>query len=341
MTGYAINANTGAPDEALGMRVFPFVDAFTRQPYYGGSINFPNVVNPIVDVLIVGTPGPTSNIYANSTPTAIECVLSWCVQRLESSFYSGHVKENLIQTPFENNTSTGFPWLTKEGPDGQITQAYLYDIILQPPNESTVNGNFGENNFKFGMSHLYAEQIIFALDGFAPSFLTMANQSASPLFKYLNRGPPTDRIMSNNPWLPPNDASSHMNDLARALTIAIRNTQSSDGSFELITGTAWDSENRVEIRWLWMILPVALLACGLAFLLSTVVKSSKDDVGIWKTSVLAILFNGLGEDVQQNVGPGCRMGEAREKADKLMVKLLPDSKAEPARNSLSLPKCYQ
>jgi len=323
MTGYALNAKTGSPGEALGMRLFPFVDTFTRQPYYGGSINFADVVNPIVDVLIVGTPGPTSNIYTNTTPTSIECVLSWCVQKLKSSFYLGHLQENQTQVPFENYTSTGFPWLTKEQHNGQIAQAYRYDIVLEPANENSANGNFTENNLKFGMSHLYAEQTVFALDTFAPSFLTMDNESANPLLKFDNKHLPKDRIITNNPWLRPNDASSHMNNFARAMTVAIRNTQKSDGSFELITGTAWDTENRVEIRWLWMIMPVTLLACGLVFLMSVVVKSSREvDNGIWKTSALAILFNGLGEDVP--VGPGDLMGKVRKQARELMVMLKPN-----------------
>jgi len=80
----------------------------------------------------------------------------------------------------------------------------------------------------------------------------------------------------------------------------------------------------VHIRWQWITLPIALLLFALAFLLATVWRSTKDaeQIGIWKTSALAILFNGLGEDVQGYVGAGNNgMGYTRRKAKDLKVHL--------------------
>jgi hypothetical protein len=79
----------------------------------------------------------------------------------------------------------------------------------------------------------------------------------------------------------------------------------------------------VKIRWIWVTLPLSLLVFSFIFLLATVIRSSRDEdtVGIWKTSALAVLFNGLGDDVQSNVGPHVRMGEARSKARDMKVHL--------------------
>jgi len=71
-------------------------------------------------------------------------------------------------------------------------------------------------------------------------------------------------------------------------------------------------------------LPAILLLFSLLFLVATVIRSTKDqdNVGIFKTSALAILFNGLGEDVAAQVGSGNnRMGYTREKARDIKVKL--------------------
>ena len=325
MTGYALDPSTGLARDALEMRLFPLIDVFTRSPYYGGSINFQDVVNPLTDILIVGIPGRGGDVYANATPVAYECVLSWCTQRLSSSFYWGHVSENVTQT-YQNTTNTGYPWLTRMSSNNKPESAYLPNITITPPDQPRSNNLSEGQGITFGTTSTYAESTIFSLDSLAPSFLTTGSNSKGPMFKYDSRNNPKSRLMTYNPWLPPNHVSEHMANLATAMTRAIRNTQSSNGSFEMVNGTAWDQKVKVRTRWQWASLPLVLLMAGLIFLLATVVRSSResDEVGIWKTSALAILINGLGEDVQKSVGSGCRMGEARAKARELSVKLLPD-----------------
>ena len=325
MTGYALDPSTGLPGEALEMRLFPLIDTFTRLPYYGGSINFQHTVNPLMDILIVGIPGLGGNVYANATPVAYECVLSWCTQRMSSSFYWGHVSENVTQR-YENTTDLGYPWLTKMDKNNIPAYAYLHNITITPPDQPRSDNPDEDRAITFGTTSTNVLSTIFTLDLLAPSFLTIGNESNDPLFKYKTKTHPESRPMTVNPWMPPNNVSQHMANLATAMTRGIRNTQSSDGSFETINGTAWDQVLHVQIRWPWVSLPLVLLTAGLIFLLATVIRSSKesDEVGIWKTSALAILFNGLGEDVQRSVSPGCRMGEARARARELSVKLLPD-----------------
>jgi len=88
-------------------------------------------------------------------------------------------------------------------------------------------------------------------------------------------------------------------------------------------GDAWEQETRVHIRWPWIILPAALLIFSFLFLAVTIMRSEKDDkkIGIWKSSALAVLFNGLGDDVQDFVGTRTNLGHAREKAKQLHVQL--------------------
>jgi hypothetical protein len=129
-----------------------------------------------------------------------------------------------------------------------------------------------------------------------------------------------------NPWQAPNNVTAHVGRLAAAFTNVVRNEASANGT-ERIIGPAWESETFVNIRWPWVSLPLFLLLFSLAFLLTTVLKSTEEQshgIGIWKTSALAILFNGLGEDVQKSVGTGCGMGEIRARAREIHVKLIPD-----------------
>jgi hypothetical protein len=82
----------------------------------------------------------------------------------------------------------------------------------------------------------------------------------------------------------------------------------------------------VQINWRFLSLPIILLVLSLLFLIATAVRSEKekDKIGIFKTSALAILFNGLGDDVQAQYGGGQRMGETRARARDIKVKLEDD-----------------
>jgi hypothetical protein len=79
----------------------------------------------------------------------------------------------------------------------------------------------------------------------------------------------------------------------------------------------------VHIRWPWIILPACLLIFSFIFLAVTILRSEKDEkkIGVWKSSALAILFNGLGEDVQDYVGTKKNLGHARAKAKQIHVQL--------------------
>jgi hypothetical protein len=75
MSGHVISAD-GTPGEALETRIFPLTNPnpFSRQPIFGGSLNFKDVRNPILDFLVTGTPSGSAGVYANRTPTLNECV---------------------------------------------------------------------------------------------------------------------------------------------------------------------------------------------------------------------------------------------------------------------------
>ena len=112
--------------------------------------------------------------------------------------------------------------------------------------------------------------------------------------------------------------------MAQAMSVALRRTaQSFTTVIPQWTGDAWEQETRVHIRWPWIIMPAALLIFSFLFLAVTIMRSEKDDkkIGIWKSSALAVLFNGLGDDVQDFVGTRTNLGHARAKAKQLHVQL--------------------
>jgi hypothetical protein len=324
MNGYVVDEK-GNPGEALSMRIFPFVDVIERQPHFGGSLHFKDFQTPINDFLIAATNGGPKGVYANATTTAHECILFWCTKTVQSAYYWGHKQEN-ISNVLPMQTQDQFPWELIPDPEGALTR-YISNFTRTLPSRSQPD----LQNNTFSITNVTALQAVFVIDDIAPSYVVAANSSDAPQIKWLN-GPEYGAPLlisfpdDLNVWSPPNDVVARVDFLANTLTDLIRNTPDANNKIELIHGFAWDQRTGVQVRWAWFSLPVALLVFSVVFLLVTVYESSKDEefVGIWKTSTIAVLFNGLGDEVQTKFGTNCKMGEARAKARVIKVKILPD-----------------
>lgn len=62
---------------------------------------------------------------------------------------------------------------------------------------------------------------------------------------------------------------------------------------QAITGSVFNPEVFVEVRWEWLSLPIALCVSGAVFLGLTAFASRAAGVGVWKGSSLAYLYHGL------------------------------------------------
>lgn len=208
---------------------------------------------------------------------------------------------------------------------------YLNNVSITPPQEHTViyeNGSTSEPGQSFQLSNSTGYQTKIAGETVAPLFITSKDGELTYKNKIWSneagRGPPMRQI-AQNPWSREETLAERFGNIAQAMTHVIRNAPSPDGTQELMLGTSWDQRTHVFIRWGWIILPLFLLLLSLLLLIGTVVKSTREEsvVGIWKTSVIAILFNGIDDSVQNSVGPNCRMTEARTRAREFTVKLVP------------------
>ncbi|KAK7736443.1 hypothetical protein SLS63_003421 [Diaporthe eres] len=86
-----------------------------------------------------------------------------------------------------------------------------------------------------------------------------------------------------------------MNDLSVSLTVAFRSLWGA----EAVNGTAFTNESFVYVRWGFitpLILSVALTA---GFLAQAIYRSWRCGAKLWKSSVLAVLFHGLEDDVRE------------------------------------------
>lgn len=310
MTGYIPKGGNETLQEVLVSRLFPLLDWNTLHTYWDGSINFKNVTNPIADYIAVSAPNGVPSVYGNSTPVAQECVLNWCTRNFNMSYYLGNLTQKPIGDPVQQTGSAPFPWWfgpegTSNSPDYRYDASFAFDPPGQPLNFTVSNDTMFET--------------VVITKQFLPAFMT--GRSGNPVlqYRYANfDGAPYVRDLFVNPL---QEIASLHDRISKIMTNVLL---TSPTGANLRVGTAWGQVVFVNVRWVWMSLPFALLFFSLIFLLATIFKSADEqgDIGIWKTSALAVLLNGLRGDVQRDIGTSNEMGEARNNADNVRVKLM-------------------
>ncbi|KAE8349839.1 hypothetical protein BDV28DRAFT_52780 [Aspergillus coremiiformis] len=66
-----------------------------------------------------------------------------------------------------------------------------------------------------------------------------------------------------------------------------------DGSSDIVHGTVSVSEVYVAVNWRWVSLPLAILLLTVLFFVLTLLADKKNGRGLWKSSVLPVLYHGL------------------------------------------------
>lgn len=325
MSGFVLEGTNDQPQvgEALLVRTLPLTEFLTKEPLFGGSVNFKHIRNPILDSLIVSAANGADSVYKGVAPIAHECVLAWCVQTIKSSYDWGRYSE-IVRSVHMNTTAGPFPWesfrVQLDGETGQMT-LYMQDIIITPsPSSRTGSGHIIANE-TYTLSNTTASNVIMIFDDYFPSYYTAASASEKPQLRYKNfLDGPSLRQLPFNPLLAPNNLTRHMERLASAMTNVVR---SSKDSKEMLRGEAFNRENFVSVRWEWLTLPLGLLFSSLIFLAATIVKSAleRDRVGIYKTSAIATLLYGLSDDIQKRIKSSTEDGTPRAKTKELRVKL--------------------
>ena len=338
MSGYLLGSDGPTKGEALLVRTTPMVSLFEKSPLYGnGSINFPHVRNPIADVLIVSAANGIRSVYQDVLPVAHECILTWCVKTVKSSYNSGSLNEDIVATIL-NTTVGGFPWVSTPGitPSGDNGADVVYkeDINIEGTgiDWSTMPSEFMSRtsvdlfeDTNFGLSNRTASAIMTLFDDMFPSFYTAKNESSEPFLRYQTylAGPAYTRRLPFNPWLAPNNVTTHMARLATAMTNQLR-TFGTEDIYRFVPGAAYRREVYVHVQWGWLAFPLALTVLSLAFLIATIKKTADNTTtGVWKTSAMPTLIYGLPKETQDQLNPSVKGARPHRDARSIRVKLSP------------------
>jgi hypothetical protein len=329
MSGYVFNETDVGNEfgEALLVRTLPLTKFLTKDQLYGaGSINFKDIRNPLLDALIVSAVDGVGSVYRHIAPVVHECVVSWCVETIRSSYEGGKYGEEILST-YKNLTAGPWPWASFDIPEDEGGGTFIYydqNVTLTPPSTNYGRHNGTVFNDTYGTSNISSVAVLSIFDDFFPSYYTAPSVSGTPTLRYkdFHDGAKT-RQLPFNPWLAPNNLTSHLERMARAMTNVVRSDIDSN---EMLRGEAFSMENYVEVRWQWLTLPLCVLFVSLIFLAATITKSAleRDRVGVWKTSAYATLLYGLPEELRKKITRSSSTGTPRSKAKEMKVKLQPN-----------------
>lgn len=308
--------------EALVVRTVPLTDFNTRAPLYGsGSINYKHIKNPILDALIASAPDGSQSVYKHQAPVIHECILSWCVQTLTSSYQGSIYSENVTSVYLNTAPEPAkWPWQSFEIEFGTFF-IYAQNITLSPPTSNSSSLQPTACNPTYHLDNMTIANTINFFDDFFPSFYTAATPSAKPRVRYRNYNNwPTSQELIFNPWQAPNNISRHMDRLAKAMTNVMR---SSTGKV-MLNGKSFEMEKFVSVQWEWLIFPIILLLLTLVFLICTIIKTADDKAaGTWKTSAMPTLIYSLPKETQSQMKSKSTWNSTKE-TKKVRIRLLPN-----------------
>ena len=130
-------------------------------------------------------------------------------------------------------------------------------------------------------------------------------------------------------WYMSEDLEAWIENLALSMTEVVRSGTASYGigtdlpsteSNSFYNGTGYGLG--YEIRWLWIILPAALVASSILILLATMIETARSPVKAWKGSPLTLLFMGVDSEIKKNAaGSMERCNGLEESVGKIAVKV--------------------
>ncbi|KAL4966557.1 DUF3176 domain-containing protein [Aspergillus stella-maris] len=251
--------------------------------------------------LILNFTAISSAGYGTTEISATECALYFCVGTYEATVREGQFSETRTSVSTASNSST----------DGMATT----ENFALTPDVCYVNGTRHEKPYKNN-----TQECVYGVNWL--SRLAMSN-SLSPLLR--GKG---SLFMSNRPsWKPETleavygtqgnytDITSMFNSVASSLTLRAR----SGVCNAAVDGMTWTEQSFVHVRWLWLILPGALVLLSSIFLVVTILHTRHQY--IWKSSPLALLFSNLTVDASSAMKPDPTLKGMEDTSKKMEVLL--------------------
>lgn len=212
-----------------------------------------------------------------------QCLFYFCIQLFNVSVSNGEISSFVTDTSPNLNTANltvttdhgyqGYPY-NLSAPTNFTSNEVFADYPMDGYPSAVPSSTFVVNNWIF-------EALVMSLGSLfthAPTNINLKADSGSPGLDIVELLYYRD------------DLSSVMANVATSFSTYLR---SLPGPNNRALGTAWKMETFIHVRWAWLTLPILVVLMGVVFLLSAIIRTRR--LAGWKSSILAVLFHGLGD----------------------------------------------
>ena len=215
-------------------------------------------------------------------PAAYECALFFCVKRYTASMNAGRYSENIISTwPDAQHKLDNFPDITTDKKSEPASYT-IKNVTLSPPNDTQ---SYVVDTLTFallrGWLYDYLGRGIDMSSYFSP--VESSEDNAQALYQIQKTGNSTGT----------SGAERMSSIFADGLTLAMRTVADTEMAVE---GDARENKTFVKARWIFAILPIALVVATSLFMAATLAITVRHGVPVWKSSALATLAHGLRDE---------------------------------------------
>lgn len=222
---------------------------------------------------------------------AYSCNLYLCIKTYHASVQSGQLNETPVAT-FPNASTPSVESKILFDPAGNPSS--IPNLTFVPDSEDGISGG------PYGVTGTAVAAMSQFLSG---------TSSTSSLLVGWGQGGIGEQSFTTGPvqvlWdaLSTNSSSQGvvLESIATGFTNVIRTDNSSSGS-TMLTGAAWENETYVNVQWLWICLPLAVLGLTVLTLGVAIWQTSRIGVECFKSDSLPTLFAGLTETKRREYG---------------------------------------
>ncbi|ROW15538.1 hypothetical protein VPNG_02334 [Cytospora leucostoma] len=250
-------------------------------------------LSTIMKLTFMGTESSTS-AAGNVQPWARQCTLSACVQTISSQIVNGNLVENV----------------THEATNDTVITPSSKGIDLEPVIITTVpSTNASSNSTSPPTSYILSAEAMLSIQSwFSQLFASGSASRSSSAFNKTIGVNLTVGISSGSTFFDtdivqafywnyyeyPSGLDMLMSDLGISLTVAFRSLFGQ----EPVAGVALTAESFVHVRWGFVTPLILAVMLTVGFLSAAMYRSWRCGAQLWKSSMLAVLFHGLEEDVR-------------------------------------------
>lgn len=242
----------------------------------------------------------TEDFSALRIQHATECAFSPCVRTVSTEVLNGIVNSNITHTDY------GAVILDVQEPDGSSISGGWRARVNETDFEIIDRG--GSTNVQ-GHVYLLIQALRITLEGNTTYNIQGVHYPNGEAQSSAYDG--TGFTQTGGPW---SSAGQQAIDGAGNFSLVVNDVgQALTGRFQQlattsVAGTATRTYVIIEIRWIWLIYPLALLVLSIVSLIATILATHSRHMAVWKESSLPLLYRYAGTPPVASAGAGQRMG---------------------------------